>query len=446
MNNVVAIILAGGKSTRFWPLSEKNLINFVGFNLLDYHFKSLVQLGILDFIVVCTPEIAAYLRVKDKSYKGITINRLIQPENQRGIGQAVSLALRLVKNKYSKHKLYIINSDDVYEQNIHKDVILKSNKTDAVFAVGREVESYKPLGYFILNQNKIKGIIEKPDQNKMPSKVANMSLHLFPNYEMLDKFLNEELKKNDENDDSYERAFTKICQNYSTQLISYSGDWCTLKYPWDTLMVTNYFLKKFKTKISDRVKIEKTARISGTVIIEDDVKILDYARILGPTIIKKGTVIGTGAMIRDSIIGENCVVGYHTEITRSYIGNNCWFHTNYIGDSVLANNVNMGAGAILANLRLDQGNIHSSIKENRVNSGRNKFGSIIGNNSQIGVQAAIMPGIKIGKNSIVGPSVVLSTDLEDNSAIYSKQTIFKKKINRQSTDPSRSEFRDLLKI
>lgn len=446
MNNMLVIILAGGKSKRFWPLSEKNLINFAGSNLLDYHIKSLMQFGVSDFIVVCTPEIAAYLRVKDKSYKGITINRLIQPENQHGIGNAVSLALSLVKNKYPKHKLYIINSDDVYDKNIHKDVILKSNNTDSVFAVGREIESYKPLGFFILNQNKIRGIIEKPSEDNLPSRIANMSLHLFPNYELIDKYLAEELKTKDERDDCYERAFTKICQENPAYLIPYKGEWCTLKYPWDALIVTNYFLKNIKTKISESIKIEKTAKVSGEVVIEDNVRILDYARIIGPTVIKKGSVIGTGAMIRESIIGENCVVGYHTEVTRSYVGNNCWFHTNYIGDSVLGNNVNMGAGAILANLRLDQGKIHSNVKDSRVNSDRNKFGSIIGGNAQIGVQASIMPGVKIGKNSVVGPSVVLYDDLEDNTFVYMKQSLIKKKINNQSTESSRSEFRDLLKI
>ena len=75
----------------------------------------------------------------------------------------------------------------------------------------------------------------------------------------------------------------------------------------------------------------------------------------------------------------------------------------------------MGAGAALANLRLDDGVIQSS--------GKNKLGVMIGMHVRIGVNASIMPGIKIGKGSFVGSGVVLDRDLPEE-VLYGKKFLY----------------------
>lgn len=447
MKNVVALILAGGKSERFWPLSNKNLINFTGKNLIEYHVQNLISSGVKDFIIICSSEVAAFLRVKSKNNTNININRILQDENNHGIGRAILLAEEIIKNKYLKRPIYIINCDDVYEENLHKEVFKEfTAKNPYAILVSSEINKYKPLGFFRIDNNSIVELIEKPSIENLPSKLANMSLHLYSDTAKLMDVLREEKNKKDENDDMYERAVNKLCTLEKIINFTYKKEWLTLKYPWEVLNLSSHFLKKIKNKVSEKAVIDKWAKITPPVIIEDNVKVLEFARIIGPAVIKKNTVIGTGSMVRESIVGENCVAGYHTEITRSYIGNNCWFHSNYIGDSILGNKVNMGAGSILANLRLDEKSVSSMVKNKKVDTNRNKLGAIIGQGVQIGINASIMPGVKIGKNSVIGPNCVVYSDLEDGIGLYMNVSVIKKTRNSNLSATSRKDFRDLLKL
>lgn len=447
MKNIVALLLAGGKSTRFWPLSDKNLLDFYNSNLVEYHIKTLASLGVKDFIIICSSEVAAFLRVNGKHFSEITIHRILQDDNSRGIGKAVLLASPVLEKYYTTQPLYILNSDDLYEPQVHQDLFRHFQKNKPYMSVAAyEVTDLKPFAYFKISQDKIKGIVEKPTLEKVPSNLTNMALHLYSDFKQLIEVLKNESEKPDTNDDLYERSIDTLCRKHDVTFVKYSGRWEILKYPWNVLSVSEYFLTQIKNKISETAIIDRTAKITGPVVIEDGVKILEFARITGPTIIKKGTLIGTGSFVRESIIGENCVLGYHTEVTRSYIGKNCWFHTNYVGDSIVGNNVAMGSGSVFANLRLDQKEIHSHIKSQKLNTGRSKFGVVAGNGVQIGVNVSTMPGVKIGKNSVIGPGVVLTEDVEDNTTIYVQHQLLKKKTNVLETSLSRKHFRDLLKI
>lgn len=442
MKSIVAIILAGGKSRRFWPLSDKNLIEFTNWNLLEYHLTTLSSFGIKDFIVICSAEVAAFLRVKKRQFSKLIVNRILQGSSNCGIGNAVILAFEVFKNKYLGRPVYILNCDDIYDSSIHQELFDNfQSKKPEVAVVGCEISSYKPLGYFELSENRVTGLDEKPPASRLPSRFANMSLHLYANFPKLHQILKEEAKVPDTNDDHYERALNRLCKNESVSCVYYRGRWEILKYPWNVLDVADYFLSQTSRKISEKAKIDKTAKITGSVIIEEEVQILEFARLQGPVVVKRGTIIGTGSLIRQSIIGENCVVGYQTEITRSYVGANCWFHTNYIGDSVIAGNVNMGAGCVLANLRLDQKNVYSE----KIDTGRSKLGAILGNGVQIGVNTSCMPGVKVGKNTVVGPGVILREDLPDNSLVFLKQELVSKK-SRDYQFSNRKHFRELLKI
>lgn len=445
IKDFVAIILAGGRSRRFWPLTNKNLIDFTQSNLLEHHLKTLSNLGIRDFIVICNTEVAAFLRVNGKLYHGLTIHRVLQDDNNHGIGKAVLLASTVIEKNYPQRPVYILNSDDVYDSSIHQELFINMLKKKTFMSVvAYEVSEHKPFGYFKVSNDKVKGLIEKPKSHETPSNLTNMSLHLYSDFSKLLQTLKNELQQKDENDDLYERSINSLCQKYDVSYIKYTGRWEILKYPWNVLGVADYFLSTISHAVSEKATIDKTAKISGSVVIEDNVRILEFARVCGPAVIKKGTIIGTGSLVRESIIGESCVVGYNSEITRSYIGNNCWFHTNYVGDSVLGNNVSMGSGAVLANLRFDQKNIFSKVNEIKVDTQRSKLGTIAGNSVQIGVNSSIMPGVKIGKNALIGPGVVVDQDLEDNTTLISTQQQVKKKSNVNLTPSSRKHFRELL--
>lgn len=196
-----------------------------------------------------------------------------------------------------------------------------------------------------------------------------------------------------------------------------------INFPWEFLDLLDKALPNIKRNISNDAKISEHAVVEGDVIIEEGVRIFEGAKVRGPAYIGKGTIIGNNALVRESVIGENCVVGYCTEIARSLIGSPSWFHTNYVGDSVFDGNISMGSGAITANLRLDEAEIKSMVNGEKVLTGRNKLGVIVGAGTRFGVHANPMPGIKIGKDCFVGAGVVLNEDLPDNSFCVVKQDL-----------------------
>ena len=74
-----------------------------------------------------------------------------------------------------------------------------------------------------------------------------------------------------------------------------------------------------------------------------------------------------------------------------------------MGDSILGNDVNLGAGVICANYRLDKAKIPVFINGGKIETGLQKFGSIIGDDSQIGCNAVINPGMLLGKKTLASP-------------------------------------------
>ena len=181
------------------------------------------------------------------------------------------------------------------------------------------------------------------------------------------------------------------------------------------LDVNDVLLKTVSHHRGKNILIKSNVIIEGEVHIEDDVKIFENTKIIGPCYIGKGTIIGNNNIIRQSYLGANCVTGFNSDISRSYIGDDCWFHNNYIGDSVLEGNVSMGGGASCANLRLDDGPIYSTVKNEALHTTKHKLGALVGKHTRIGVHTSIMPGIKIGKGSFVGSGVVLDKDLPEDS-------------------------------
>ncbi len=133
------------------------------------------------------------------------------------------------------------------------------------------------------------------------------------------------------------------------------------------------------------------------------------AMIKGPVIIGDHTEIRQGAYIRgDCIFGRGCVVGHTTEVKHSVFMDNAKAgHFAYIGDSVLGQGVNMGAGTKLANLKLSSSNIKVMLEDRCVDTGRRKLGAILGDGVQTGCNSVANPGSFLGRNCLVSPNATV---------------------------------------
>jgi bifunctional UDP-N-acetylglucosamine pyrophosphorylase/glucosamine-1-phosphate N-acetyltransferase len=95
-------------------------------------------------------------------------------------------------------------------------------------------------------------------------------------------------------------------------------------------------------------------------------------------------------------------------------------HSSYIGDSMIGKGCSFGAGTVLANFRFDEQSISVMVGGKAIDTGRDKLGAIIGDNCKAGVNVSVMPGIKIGPNSIVGSHVCLTKDLGPDKLVLAE--------------------------
>lgn len=144
---------------------------------------------------------------------------------------------------------------------------------------------------------------------------------------------------------------------------------------------------------------------SDKVIYGKDCKIGTNVCIEGPCIIGDRTEIRHGAYIRGGcVIGSDCVIGHATELVRSIVFDSAKIpHLNYVGDSIVGYNVNLGAGSKCANVRLDKGQIFISYKGEKYPTKRKKLGAIIGDGASIGCNAVLNPGTIVFPKALIPP-------------------------------------------
>lgn len=142
-----------------------------------------------------------------------------------------------------------------------------------------------------------------------------------------------------------------------------------------------------------------------TISIGEGTVIEPGAYIEGPCVIGKECQIRHGSYIRPWVItGDCCVIGHATELKASILLNHVHAsHFNYVGDSILGNNVNMGAGAVCANVRLDRREVVACLSDKRFKTGLSKFGGVIGDGSQLGCNSVVCPGVMLSRKTAALP-------------------------------------------
>ena len=410
------VLLCGGVGKRMFPITEdKFLLRFLGKTLLEHQIETAKQAGLAEFVIVGSPQNMSRITEIMASAPGIKAELTLQKE-PLGIADALESA-----SQFLDDEIIVVNPNDVFE-GLAYTKLLEAQKTESAvsYLLGCEVSHYFPGGYLVVNdEGNLTRIIEKPERGREPSKLVNLMVHLHTDLKRLLKYAE---SVQTEKDDVYECAIDAMVRdNYKIKVIPYAGFWSPIKYPWHIFPLVQWFLDRGQKYISPSANISEKAIIEGAVVIDDNVRILENAVIRGPVYIGANSVIGNNSLVREySHIGTDCVVGYSTEIKGSCIGDRCWFHMSYIGDSIIGDDCSFGAGTVLANFRFDERNISVRIGDESVDTGRDKFGAIIGSNSKTGVNVSVMPGIKIGPNSVVGSHVCLTNDLEPDSFILAE--------------------------
>jgi len=398
-----AIVLAAGEGTRLRPVTEtrpKALIPVLCKPLLQWHIEALLE--VVEEVVIVTGYMSE-LVVKYLESAGLTSRRvkIVKQKDLLGTGHAVLEATRVL----SSDDVVIVTYSDIFLENL--EVFREISKIDNNVVVGVRVPNPQDYGVLIVNSGRwLKQIIEKPEQPH--TDLVNAGIYKLSVRDIVE---NSDVQLSPRGELEFPSIVNKIVAKKPVRVFEYAGKWIDVGKPWHIIEANKIALSKIKTTIKG--KITEPVYINGNVYIEEEAEIMPFTVIEGPAYIGRGAVIGPHTYIRPwSVICQNSKIGFSVEVKESVVMENVHIsHLSYIGDSVVCEGVNLGAGTVLANLRFDEKPVKMNIKGTVENTGRVKLGSIIGAHVKTGVNVSIMPGVKIGSYSWIMPGTVVYRDV-----------------------------------
>ena len=196
------------------------------------------------------------------------------------------------------------------------------------------------------------------------------------------------------------------------------------EYPWEALGgISDYILELGKT-----LSPEEYDHPAEDVWIAKDATVFPSAYVKGPCIIGHKTEVRHCAFIRgNALVGENCVVGNSTELKNVILFDNVQVpHYNYVGDSILGYKAHMGAGSITSNVKSDKTLVVVKDGVEQIETGRKKFGAMLGDRVEVGCNSVLNPGTVIGPDSNVYPVSCVRGVIPPSSIFKAKDDIVTK--------------------
>lgn len=197
------------------------------------------------------------------------------------------------------------------------------------------------------------------------------------------------------------------------------------QYPWEVLSDIKEFILKLGATLPED---EFTSPEEG-VWIAKDAKVFPTAYIGAPAIIDHGAEVRHCAFIRGSaLVGKNCVVGNSVELKNVILFDNVQTpHYNYVGDSILGYRAHMGAGSITSNVKSDKTPVCVKTEDGPIETGRKKFGAILGDFVEVGCNSVLNPGSVIGRNTNIYPLSRVRGEVPANSIFKDEDNIVEKR-------------------
>ena len=182
-----------------------------------------------------------------------------------------------------------------------------------------------------------------------------------------------------------------------------AGDYLAqFEYPWQALDG----IKDFILALGPTLSADEYDQPAPNVWVHKTAKVFPSAYLGAPCIIGPETEVRHCAFIRGSaLVGANCVVGNSVELKNVILFDNVQTpHYNYVGDSILGFKSHMGAGSITSTVKSDKTLVVVKNGEEQIETGRKKFGAILGDHVEVGCNSVLNPGTILGRNTSVYPT------------------------------------------
>ena len=413
-----AVVLAAGEGTRLHPLTltrPKHMIPLVGRPILEHLLLALKDAGIDDVLLVTNYYESQIQRYFNDGAKLSLRVEYAHQEKLLGSGHAISLAEGYVDDD----AFLVVYGDLLLDPSIIRSTLQKHDEEGVPVLCVVPVDTPQQYGVVLLTEDRVSDIIEKPASTAFGN-LANAGVYIFPE-EVFDAIRQTPQSLRDEVE------ITETIKGMLSKSVEFAAnrirgeEWMDIGRPWDLLEANKRVLERCTVGVKGTV--EDGVHLKGGVHVEEEARLRSGAYVEGPVFIGRGSDVGPNCYLRPyTSLGHNVRVGNGCEVKNSLVLDCTHIaHLSYVGDSIVGANCNLGAGTITANLRLDKETVRVRVKGEVVDSGRKKLGAIIGDDVETGIDVQIMPGIKIGWRSWVGPSTTVYEDIPSEAFIMQEQ-------------------------
>jgi bifunctional UDP-N-acetylglucosamine pyrophosphorylase/glucosamine-1-phosphate N-acetyltransferase len=390
-----ALILAAGRGKKLDPLTEKRPKSMIYIGkkpLLAYTIDYLKEIGITEISIIVGHAREIIIDYFGNGNKlGVNIKYIVQPE-QNGIGDAI---LKAEKEFYERTDEYffLIYGDLAVYPNIYKNLYFSFNSMKqpiAAICLAPDPSQYGSI--YIDSDIKITKFVEKSKEMKRGDYILSGAF-ILPNqlFSILKEFKG-----------NMEKALEFLVNNHELYGAIWDDGWIDLAFPWHILSANKMIMDAWQyAQIHKTAHIEGNVIIDGPVHIDENVMIESGAILRGPCYIGPNSYIGNNALIREyTSIGANSKIGFSVELKNCIIfGNSKIGRLSFIGDSVLGENVYIGAGTTTVNDDLNGETIKMKINGRFEDSKLKKLGAFVGDNTLIGSNIVLSPGTIINSGT-----------------------------------------------
>jgi len=420
-----AVILAAGASSRFWPIradSHKSLTSICGKPLIQWTIDELDRSPVDQVIIVEGPG-KPISKTIDAQTVDIAVDFVIQ-DQPHGMGHALKQAEPFLEGAFLVMTPYRKNAASFIQQ-----MIDKKEQTDCD-GVLLSTPTATPSTYGVLETaaDQAVNIVEKPEPENAPSNDRIVGIYLLPPTFFI------HLTSVEQHEYQYEDALAELMEAGNVRVVETSKETGSIKYPWDLFDLTDQLIKAQEARIDPEATVKDNATVEGHVIVEEGAQVYENAVIRGPAYIGENSVIGNSAVVRaGTVVEADCTVGAFSEVRNSILQPGVSLHDTFLGDSIVDRNSSFGAGTVVANrLHRDEDGDRPTIsvtmehRDETIDTGRDRLGTMVGKDVQIGTQCNIMPGVQIGSASIIGPSTPVFENVKTNKRYFAKADIVEK--------------------
>lgn len=394
-----AVILAAGEGTRLRPFTmsrPKGMIPVGNRPILEYIVEALVSNGVKDIImVVGYRRDTIMLHFQDGKRFGASIEYVVQ---EKPLGTAHALAL--AGPKLNGSGFLTVAGDNLIDAQLISDLLGSMNGPTMVV-----VESENPSKYGVvkIEGNRIVGLVEKPDSRM--GNIINTGIYYFPDH-LIDIFRSQVFGK----ELGITQLLAALVPGLGITAVKSKGRWNDAVYPWDLLNVNAQALDfngqgikgtvepgvimKGQVAIGAGTRVRSGCYIEGPVTIGEGCDIGPNVVVLASTSIGNGVQIGPFSYVSHCLIMSNAVIGSHTHLSRSVIG-----------DGVRAN-AGLFAPSDACIVRADREVFQLT-----------DVGAHIGQDTNVGSRVVISPGSVIGADCRIDDGVRVSGNLENKSVV-----------------------------